>query len=327
MGLRDRTPGPQRRTGRAKYGAADGPPFFCPEVDPSGPSTATELPVNDKKMSTQLIRLRYRTMCSVCGRELPPGSRAAWNREARKATCADCTGTIAATSAQAGDTSTALDRGEAGASARRRYTALHERREREAREKLGRSSGIYLALTNEPQSTRAWAVGARGEHALGAFLEDLHDGQETFVLHDRRIPRRRANVDHLVIASGGVFVIDAKRYEGKIRRVDRGGFFSLDERLYVGRRDCTKLVAGMAKQGAAVRDALTTVVVDEAIPITPVLCFVASDWSLFARPFQLGGVWVEWPGSLRKRVQRGGPLGPDRVASIARRLSESLRPA
>jgi hypothetical protein len=220
-----------------------------------------------------------------------------------------------------------LDRGEAGASARRRYTALHERREREARNNLGRFGGIYLAITTEPQSTRAWAAGARGERTLGAFLEELHDGQETFVLHDRRIPGSRANVDHLVIASGGVFVIDAKRYEGKVRRVDRGGLFSLDERLYVGRRDCTKLVAGMAKQVAAVRDALTTSVVDEALPITPVLCFVASDWSLFARPFQLGGVWVEWPGSLRKRIQRGGPLGSDRVASVARRLSESLRPA
>jgi hypothetical protein len=327
MGLRDRTPGPQRRTGRAKYGAADGPPILLPGSDPSGPSTATDLPANDKTMSSQLIRLRYRTTCSCCGRELPPGSRGVWNREARKATCADCTGTVAATSAQAGETSTAWDRGQAGASAARRYTALHERREREAREKLGRFSGIYLALTNEPQSTRAWALGARGEQGLGGFLEELHDGQETFVLHDRRIPGSRANVDHLVIASGGVFVIDAKCYEGKIRRVDRGGFFSLDERLYVGRRDCTKLLAGMAKQVAAVRDALTTTVLGEGIPITPVLCFVASDWSLFARPFQLGGVWVEWPGSLRKRVQRGGPLGPDRVALVARRLSEALRPA
>jgi hypothetical protein len=34
MGLRDRTPGPQRRTGRAKYGAADGPPFFCRSTCP-----------------------------------------------------------------------------------------------------------------------------------------------------------------------------------------------------------------------------------------------------------------------------------------------------
>jgi hypothetical protein len=30
MRLRDRPPGPQRRTGRAKYGAADGPPFLLP---------------------------------------------------------------------------------------------------------------------------------------------------------------------------------------------------------------------------------------------------------------------------------------------------------
>ena len=34
MRLRDRPPGPQRRTGRAKYGAADGPPFLLPSPCP-----------------------------------------------------------------------------------------------------------------------------------------------------------------------------------------------------------------------------------------------------------------------------------------------------
>jgi len=58
------------------------------------------------------------------------------------------------------------------------------------------------------------------------------------------------------VTANGVFVIDAKNYAGKVRRIDKGGWFSSDERLYVGRRDCMKLVTGMAKQVAAVRDAL-----------------------------------------------------------------------
>lgn len=34
------------------------------------------------------------------------------------------------------------------------------------------------------------------------------------------------------------------------------------------------------------------------LEITPVVCFVATEWSLLARPFRLAGVWVEWPKSL-----------------------------
>jgi len=67
------------------------------------------------------------------------------------------------------------------------------------------------------------------------------------VLHDRRIPGARANVDHIVVAPWGVFVIDAKNYKGRVEKRDRGGFFSTDYRLYVGGRDKTALVAGMAK--------------------------------------------------------------------------------
>ncbi len=45
-----------------------------------------------------------------------------------------------------------LDRGTAGASARRRYERLHEQREQAARDRLGkRLGGLYLALSTEPQ--------------------------------------------------------------------------------------------------------------------------------------------------------------------------------
>ena len=40
-------------------------------------------------------------------------------------------------------------------------------------------------------------------------------GSETIrLLHDRRMPRSRANIDHLVVTPTGVYVIDAIKYGG-----------------------------------------------------------------------------------------------------------------
>jgi hypothetical protein len=133
-----------------------------------------------------------------------------WDRAARTATCAECVAKPKP-----------LERGTAGASSLRRYEGLHNAREARAKERFGRFSGVYLRVTNEPQSTRAWAIGGRGEERLGKFLETLHDGKTVIVLHDRRIPRSRANIDHLAVTANGVFVIDAKNYAGKVRKIDR----------------------------------------------------------------------------------------------------------
>jgi hypothetical protein len=223
------------------------------------------------------IRLRYPAVCSSCGAELPPRTEAIWDRAARAATCLTCARVngngvpLDAEEAPAGRPP--LARGEAGGSARRMYECLHERREKRAREKLGRLSGIYLALTDDPQSTRAWGVGSSGERRLGAYLDALDDDESLIVLHDRRAPGTRANIDHLAISRAGVFVIDAKNYTGKVQKIDRGGWFSSDARLYVGRRDCTNLVAGIRKQVEAVRNALGPAVIAELSPsVTSVPC-------------------------------------------------------
>jgi hypothetical protein len=179
-----------------------------------------------------------------------------------------------------------FDRGVPGTSARRRYKRLHAQREQRAREKFGRLGGVYLALTNDPQSTVAWAQGSRGERLLGEYLEKLQDERVVVVLHDRRIPGTRANIDHIAVSrSGVIWAIDAKNYSGKVRRIDRGGWFSTDLRLYVGLRDCTKLVYGMAKQVDAIRTALGEAVIREFnVDVRAALCFVNAEWPLFAKP-------------------------------------------
>lgn len=79
---------------------------------------------------------------------------------------------------------------------------------------------------------------------LGEYLETLHDERSVIVLHDRRIPGTRSNIDYIAITrSGGVWAIDAKNYTGKVQRVDKGGRLSTDFHLYVGRRDCMSAAA------------------------------------------------------------------------------------
>jgi len=68
-------------------------------------------------------------------------------------------------------------------------------------------------MSDDPQSTRAWQTGARGEVVLGGRLDSLRE-RGIHVLHDRRIPGTTANIDHIVVGPRGVFVIDAKKYSG-----------------------------------------------------------------------------------------------------------------
>jgi hypothetical protein len=277
--------------------------------------------------SSRLLKLRRSDTCILCGAGLEPGAVAFWNADARTVTCRECLDGNAVVDST--PVLPALDRGTAGASSRRRYERLHDRREQQARDRYGRLGGIYLALTHDPQSTVAWEQGSRGERLLGKYLETLHDEQSVVVLHDRRIPGTRANIDHIAITrSGGVWAIDAKNYTGKVRRVDKGGWLSTDLRLYVGRRDCTKLVHGMAKQIDAIRVALGQPLIGEfAIEARAGLCFVDAEWSLLAKPFALHGVWIGWPKALGEQLRAKGELPSEHLMALAQRVALALPPA
>ncbi|MHB1534506.1 MAG: nuclease-related domain-containing protein [Acidimicrobiales bacterium] len=209
----------------------------------------------------------------------------------------------------------------AGGSAQAKYDQLSSHRQQRIRQAHPVLGGVILALTDEPQSTTAWARGAVGERRVGALLDGLA-GDGVRALHDRTIPRGRANIDHLAIAPCGVSVIDAKRYEGQVAKKDVGGWFSTDLRLYVGRRDCTKLVAAMSGQVAAARAALGAEWAD--VPVHPLLCFVDAEWSWFAKPFTLDGVTITWPKATANLLRQAGPLTPDQVGQIADRLAQGL---
>jgi hypothetical protein len=217
-----------------------------------------------------------------------------------------------------------VDVGVAGASAHAehaRRVAKRETRIRQAHPKLG---GLILALTDDPQSTKAWGSGGVGEAKVGARLAEL-GGSDVLVLHDRRIPGTRANIDHIAIGPAGVYVIDAKRYvDAKVEVRRSGGLFRpVVDQLYVGGRDRTKLVTGLAPQVGAVYDALAGIPGSDDTAVFPVLAFVDSLLPLFAS-LEIAGVPVVGPKGAAKLARRPGPLDADRRAVLHAGLAAAL---
>jgi nuclease-like protein len=213
-----------------------------------------------------------------------------------------------------------VDAGSAGASAHREYVRRKAAREARVKSRLGDIiGGVAIALTGEPQSTRAWERGSIGEQKLAEALAGI-DGLT--VLHDRRVHGTRGNIDHIIVGPAGVFVVDAKRYEGLIRIRDRGGFFKRDDRLYVGRRDCSHLAANMEWQVAAVRAALLSANVELAVaPVTPVLCFVDGEWPTLRPPESYQGVRLEGKRSIKKLVGGRQVVDKQQIERISRSLA------
>jgi hypothetical protein len=210
-----------------------------------------------------------------------------------------------------------LDVGTAGGSAQREHDRRAAKREERVKERFGRRfGGVLLAVVDEPQSTHAWAKGARGEARLAEAIDGLPD---VVALHDRRVPGTRGNIDHLVIAPAGLFVVDAKHYDGSLRIRDKGGLFHTDNRLYVGGRDCSHLADNMAWQVKAVETLLASVEV--TMPATPVLCFIDVDWPLLFAPNSFRGVRLEDPKSLRKLITATPALDSAAIDKLARILA------
>ncbi|MBO0901149.1 NERD domain-containing protein [Cellulomonas sp. zg-ZUI222] len=289
------------------------------------------------------MSLRYAGTCDTCAVNLPGRTRAAYVAASRTVRCLDCLGQAAVAAAvraspAAGSPKTPghgpvqaagmapVDPGTAGSSARREYERRAAGREARIREAHPRLGGLILALSEEPQSTTAWARGARGEELLGARLDTLA-AQQVRVLHDRRIPRTRANIDHVAVGPTGVHVIDAKRYTGRPSREVEGGLFRPRvEKLVVGRRDCTRLVDGVLRQVDLVVSALRDRGLTE-VPVTGTLCFIEADWPLVGGSFVIRDVAVVWPKKLAERLTAPGSLGETEVVAVHEALAKEFPPA
>jgi hypothetical protein len=212
-----------------------------------------------------------------------------------------------------------IDLGTPGGSARREHERRRAKREAATRKRHPHLGNVLLRFQSAPTSETAWHTGAAGEEALAAHLAKTCP--DVLVLHDRRIPGRRTNIDHIAVAPAGVFVIDAKRYKGKIEV--RKPFLG-DPRLFISGRNKTKLVEGLDRQRDAVRAALA-----ETIPEMPVhacFCFLnpagqAGGSGLpLMRTLAINGFPLFTPRKLSKRLKAPGALTADSRREVAELL-------
>jgi Nuclease-related domain len=204
-----------------------------------------------------------------------------------------------------------------GASARREHARRRTARERALRERHPRIGGVLFALEQAPAHERAWERGAEGEERAAARLERLLAGSGVVLLHDRRMPGTRANIDHLAVGPGGLTVIDTKRLTGRVDVRGRGD----DAELRVAGRRRSKLLDGAERQLAAVR------AVAVGIDVRAALCFVETSGLPLLRRLEPRGILIDGPRGVARLAARSGQLEPAAVRDLVARLDRELPPA
>lgn len=218
-----------------------------------------------------------------------------------------------------------IDHGEAGASAEREGRRRIDARRQRIHANHPRIGGLLLAILGDEQADKAWLKGAEGERKVGARIDKLAQAG-CVALHDRAKPGSKANIDHILIAPSGVYVIDAKNYSGAIKKRDVGGWLRPEQRLYVAGRDQSKLVRAVSAQAELVRQVVGNAI-DVDTPVTPVLCFTGAEWPLFSAKFEIDDVLVASPLALEETGHKTGPLTPEQITTIAAAIASAFKPA
>ena len=153
--------------------------------------------------------------------------------------------------------------------------------------------------------------GAEGEVRTAGVLASLPP--EWTTLHDLRWPGRRlANIDHVVLGPGGVFVIDSKNWSGRVEVIQNV--------LRQNGRSRERAVAGCADSALAVSELLGPF----ASCVAPVLCLVSDEpVSGWVRDVMICST-VTLPQML---LTRPSVLTPSQLAEVWARLQLELRSA
>jgi hypothetical protein len=240
-------------------------------------------------MAATLMTLRYATRCHSCGIDLPARSKGVWDKAVSRATCAQCF------RPRELPAPAPVDIGVAG-------------------ESLGALTALYGAESCEK--------GRAGERAMELLFNDrLADS--AVMLHDRRIRGRHTNIDHLVIASSGVWVVDAKNYTGRIECRDLSTWDAPHVELRVNGRNSTRNAEGLVKQRQAVIEALATIGM-EAAPVESVLCFVGLEQAPSGRLHRVLGSLATSPTELIPMIKRPGPVSEEAIRTISHHLSATF---
>ena len=163
---------------------------------------------------------------------------------------------------------------------------------------LGLALFAGLAMAREAfgprASTLAWRRGAEGEEQVGAMLDRL-SRHGFLVRHDLAIVGSKANVDHVVLDSCGLVVIDTKNFRGKVTLSKASlwhGRWPLDDHLRRAAWEADR-VAGMLWAATGIH-----------VPVQTVVCVLGAE--LPRRRLECEGVVVvQGTRALRAELKRG----------------------
>jgi hypothetical protein len=165
------------------------------------------------------------------------------------------------------------------------------------------AAGWGLRFRPSPDAV-AWRRGAAGERRTTRLLARLErDGW--VILHDLALPRSPANLDHLAIGPGGVFVIDAKQYRGRLQ-LDACG------QLWHGRYPLAPTLGTVSFEA----DQAAQVLPDPGMAVVPIVAVHGAQvpWGKVV----MQGVPVVSARRLPSMLRALPPvLGPERVAILA----------
>ena len=166
---------------------------------------------------------------------------------------------------------------------------------------------VAKAAWSKRQTTKAWRLGSLGEKESARLLEPLESGGYV-ALHDLRIPGSRANIDHVVVGPNGVWIIETKRWSGKV--VIR------ESKLLRNGRNEARSLEEAHREASVVRAALSA----EEVPVRPVLCVhgAAIEVGWFSST-TIDGVRICSGRRIRRLIESPRPTPPARRAPLTSR--------
>ena len=176
---------------------------------------------------------------------------------------------------------------------------------------------VASALFTTPNSITAWQTGAQGELRTGRLLEPL-EGEGFRILHDRRIPGSRANIDHVVIGPPGIYVVETKSLGGSLQIRDND--------VFVAGRRRTKMIDEVKREAVAVQTALAAELAANGWTVSPIICVHRADLPMFRS--EVAGVRIVSGKDFVKRLREADYLlAPADVERLAALAAARLRPA
>lgn len=185
----------------------------------------------------------------------------------------------------------------------------------EAEASARQAQELREAAAEADRRSRNFAKGGAAEEEVGRRLGEL-GAYDIQTLHDRRWPgTRNANIDHLVVGTCGVLVIDTKHWADDLKISEDG--------LYRGQLSCEEDLDKVRRMADAVSEQL----VEEGLPPTQVLAVLAF-FGRSIRAVNVHGVWVMGADELPNFILlRGKLLTQLQVEQLLARLMIACPPA